>query len=109
MDFMYILIHTVMCQTGDVRLVNGTSPSEGRVEICMGGVWGTVCDNAWDQLDASIVCRQLMFSRFRKLHLLMVSQWYSILQSCSFWEMRTLLLRNHQNFNTCTSRDLRRG
>uniref|UniRef100_A0A803T223 Soluble scavenger receptor cysteine-rich domain-containing protein SSC5D n=1 Tax=Anolis carolinensis TaxID=28377 RepID=A0A803T223_ANOCA len=44
---------------GQVRLVNGSSPCSGRVEVFQNQQWKTVCDGDWDLENAEIVCRTL--------------------------------------------------
>ena len=50
------------CMNGDIRLADGNTLSEGRVEVCLNGVWGTVCDDSWGTTDAQVVCNQLGYS-----------------------------------------------
>ena len=45
--------------TFEIRLIDGFSAYEGRVEILRGREWGTVCDDGWDDADALVVCREL--------------------------------------------------
>ncbi|NXJ17032.1 SCAR5 protein, partial [Dicrurus megarhynchus] len=47
--------------TGAVRLVNGSGPHEGRLEIFHESRWGSVCDDGWDARDGDVACRMLGF------------------------------------------------
>ena len=58
---------TVLCNDGDIRLEGGSVEEEGRLEVCINEVWGTVCDDSFTNVDASVVCGQLRYSRYSKL------------------------------------------
>ena len=47
------------CVTGNVRLIGGLVPTEGTVQMCVGGRWRELCDSSWNYQEAFVVCRQL--------------------------------------------------
>ncbi|XP_052810124.1 deleted in malignant brain tumors 1 protein-like isoform X2 [Mya arenaria] len=58
-----IFIPCTDCQgSSAIRLRNGTTQLEGRVEIYHNGVWGTICDDGTSKNFAKVVCRQLGYA-----------------------------------------------
>ncbi|XP_076317919.1 neurotrypsin-like isoform X2 [Tachypleus tridentatus] len=52
-----------------VRLVNGKNQLSGRVEISRFGIWGTICDDQFDDNDAKVICRMLGYNGSARAHI----------------------------------------
>ena len=83
---MVIHIHIASCIEGSIRLVVGDdydyyldnleegedveyiddALSQGRVEICVNGTYGTICADRdmWSNTEAAVVCKELGFTEF---------------------------------------------
>ncbi len=51
------------CANGTIKLSGGEDSLDGRVEVCVGAEWGTVCSELWSVEDAAVVCRQLQLAQ----------------------------------------------
>lgn len=60
-------------QEGKVKLTGGRKPSEGYVEMCVRQnndtlLWGTLCDDHWDNRDAGVICSMLGYHRQSEIY-----------------------------------------
>ncbi|XP_077976687.1 uncharacterized protein LOC120334494 isoform X3 [Styela clava] len=60
-------IETLELNVG-IRLIGGSNPKEGRVEILHEGKWGTICHHAWDIKDANVTCKMLGYDEAKKAY-----------------------------------------
>ena len=88
--------------------MEGTNSSEGRVEVCVNGVWGTICDDFWDNGDAAVVCRQLGYSHVGEYntthkmgHILVVGDISIFIHYCDvLWQRYNHKILQNHNGNT---------
>ena len=54
-------LELLFSSAGDIRLVGGSNPYEGRLEVFLAGTeeWATVCSEHWDFIRAEQVCEKL--------------------------------------------------
>ena len=54
----------MICQNGELRLVDGANEFEGRLELCWNETWGSICDGFWTEFESDVACRQLGYQPF---------------------------------------------
>lgn len=57
--YSHLSLSTVIpCVEDDFRLVGGTNTS-GRIEVCVDGLWGSICGDSVDDNTAAMICERI--------------------------------------------------
>ena len=73
-----IIYSLAPCTHGDIRL-GDDAVLRGRVEVCINGTWGTICDHHWTQQEASVACSHLGYSPYGIHYICLCYVWNLIL------------------------------
>ena len=88
-----------------VRLINNgvdsSSTGNGRVEVFHDGLWGTICNDNWDFVDASVVCRQLGFNAVEDIALFSFRVFGSVDNEVPIWLDNIHCTGNETNLGLC--------
>ena len=57
----------IVCDDGNLRLVEGATAVKGLVEVCYNNQYGAVCADSWNVSETRVACRQLGFNNGTKL------------------------------------------
>ena len=63
-DVVQNFYDTVQCDDGDIQLLMGEI--RGPLVVCVSKRWATVCSDRWDDVDATVACRQLRYDSCKR-------------------------------------------
>ncbi len=67
---IYVFYFIGTCIEDDVRIFSMAGYDRfqefvsGEAQICLNSIFVSICDDSWDNSDASVICRQIGFSPF---------------------------------------------
>ena len=64
--YIYIPSTSANCESGSIRLVDGATNAEGRLEVCLGSVWSSVNGRGWTNTESRVACTQLGYTDIGK-------------------------------------------
>lgn len=73
---------TLLCNNGSVRLIDGETDREGRVEVCLNNEWSRICQDKWDYREAAVVCSQLAYPIEGSFNSTQTTQTYTCRYTC---------------------------
>ena len=56
---MVVILIAGNCTDGTLRLMEGKSEYEGRLEVCFNRRWGTFGSDGWTEINTQVVCNDL--------------------------------------------------